>query len=73
MKIKNRTTSFYLASIREGVAVDYIFGQDAPLMATAWGLFVWKEFKGAEGSKKFLIALFSFYIAGLIPLAKAGS
>ena len=67
------TMSYYLASTRAGAAVAYTFGQGAPLMATAWGLFVWKEFKGAEGSKKFLIALFSFYIAGLILLAKAGS
>ena len=67
------TISFYLASTRAGAAVAYTFGQGAPLMATAWGLFVWKEFKGAEGSKKFLVALFTFYIAGLILLAKAGS
>lgn len=67
------TMSFYLASTRAGAAVAYTFGQGAPLMATAWGLFIWKEFKGAEGSNKFLIALFSFYIGGLILLAKAGS
>ena len=67
------TMSFYLASTRAGAAVAYTFGQGAPLMATAWGLFAWKEFKGATGSGKYLIALFAFYTAGLILLAKAAS
>ena len=67
------TMSFYLASTRAGAAVAYTFGQGAPLMATAWGLFAWKEFKGATGSSKYLIALFAFYIAGLTLLAKAAS
>ncbi|KZR85857.1 Sugar transport protein [Synechococcus sp. MIT S9509] len=67
------TMSFYLASTRAGAAVAYTFGQGAPLMATAWGLFAWKEFKGATGSGKYLIALFAFYIAGLTLLANAAS
>ena len=67
------TMSFYLASTRAGAAVAYTFGQGAPLMATAWGLFAWKEFKGATGSGKYLIALFAFYTAGLTLLAKAAS
>ena len=62
-----------MASIRAGVAVAYIIGQGAPLMATAWELSIWKEFKVAEGSKKILITLFSYYITGLKLLAKAGS
>ena len=67
------TMSFYLASTRAGAAVAYTFGQGAPLMATAWGLFAWKEFKGATGSGKYLIALFAFYTAGLTLLANAAS
>lgn len=65
--------SFYLASTMAGTAVAYTFGQGAPLVATAWGAFVWKEFKGVKGIKALLVALFSFYIAGLILLTAAGS
>ena len=49
------------------------FGQGAPLVATAWGVFVWKEFKGVPAIKTPLIALFSFYIAGLVLLTAAGA
>ncbi len=67
------TISFYLASTVAGTAVAYTFGQGAPLVATAWGVFVWKEFKGVPAIKTPLIALFSFYIAGLVLLTAAGA
>ncbi len=54
------TMSCYLASTRAGVAVAYIFGKNSPSMATARGLFIWKEFKLAEGIKK--VSYCSFFI-----------
>src|SRR6202042_3628902 len=31
-----------------GVAISYAIGQSAPMVAALWGIFVWKEFAGAN-------------------------
>ena len=55
-----------------GPAVSYSLGQGAPLIAAVWGVFVWREFRGAGKSTYGLIALmFSFYLCGLISIALA--
>ncbi len=55
-----------IASTKAGSAVAYGLGQGATMVAAFWGVFVWKEFKGAPpGTAKLLAAMFAFYLAGL--------
>ncbi len=60
------TAFSYIASGKAGAAVSYALGQGAPLIAAIWGVFVWKEFKGASKKVYGLLALmFLLFIAGL--------
>jgi glucose uptake protein len=55
-----------IASTRAGAALSYGLGQGATLVGALWGVFVWKEFKGApKGTTPLLAAMFACYIAGL--------
>jgi glucose uptake protein len=55
-----------IASTRAGAALSYGLGQGATLVGALWGVFVWKEFKGApKGTANLLGAMFACYIAGL--------
>ncbi len=55
-----------IASTRAGAALSYGLGQGATLVGALWGVFVWKEFKGApQGTSRLLAAMFVFYVAGL--------
>ena len=57
-----------IASTRAGAALSYGLGQGATLVGALWGVFVWKEFKGAPaGTPRMLAAMFAFYVAGLNP------
>ena len=47
-------------------ALSYGFGQGATMVGAFWGVFIWKEFKGASpGTGKLLAAMFVFYLIGL--------
>ena len=47
-----------IASTRAGAALSYGLGQGATLVGALWGVFVWKEFKGApRGTSKLLACL----------------
>lgn len=49
-----------------GPAISYGLGQGATLVAALWGVFVWKEFKGASKNTNLMLAgMFLFFIAGL--------
>jgi glucose uptake protein len=62
-----------LASGKAGFAISYGLGQGATLIAALWGVFIWKEFKGAEKSVNTLIFfMFLAYLAGLSLLVYAG-
>jgi glucose uptake protein len=62
-----------LASGKAGFAISYGLGQGATLIAALWGVFIWKEFKGAIKSVNTLIFLmFMAYLAGLSLLVYAG-
>jgi glucose uptake protein len=37
-----------LASEKAGPAISYGLGQGATVVAALWGIYVWKEFKGAS-------------------------
>jgi glucose uptake protein len=63
--------NFVAASV-VGVAISYAIGQASPMIACAWGVFVWKEFKGAPvRAKGFLAAMFAAYILALVLIASA--
>ena len=60
------TAFSYIASGKAGAAVSYALGQGAPMIAAIWGVFIWKEFKGAsKGVYGLLGVMFLFFVAGL--------
>lgn len=62
-----------IASGKAGFAISYGLGQGATLVAALWGVFIWKEFKGASKQVNNLILLmFLAYLAGLALLVYAG-
>jgi glucose uptake protein len=63
-----------IASGKAGFAISYGLGQGATLIAALWGVFIWKEFKGASKSVNTLIFfMFLAYLAGLALLVYAGA
>jgi len=55
-----------IAAGKAGYAISYGLGQGATLIATIWGVFIWKEFKNAPRGTNLLIGLmFLLFIAGL--------
>jgi len=64
----------YVASYAQmvGPAASYTIGQGSTMVGTIWGVFVWKEFRGADRGVQLLLALmFLFFIAGLTCVALA--
>jgi glucose uptake protein len=67
------TAFSYIAAGKAGAAVSYALGQGAPMIAAFWGVFIWKEFKGADKKTNQLLALmFVLFIAGLATIVVAG-
>jgi glucose uptake protein len=63
-----------LAGDRAGYAISYGLGQGATMVAAAWGVFIWKEFKAAPAGTNGLIALmFACFIAGLAMIVYANA
>jgi glucose uptake protein len=63
-----------IASGKAGFAISYGLGQGATLIAALWGVFIWKEFKGASKQVNNLIfMMFLAYLAGLALLVYAGA
>jgi glucose uptake protein len=63
-----------IASGKAGFAISYGLGQGATLIAALWGVFIWKEFRGASRQVNTLIFLmFLAYLAGLGLLIYAGA
>lgn len=55
-----------IAAGAAGPSISYGLGQGATLVAAVWGVFIWKEFKGAApGVSRLLALMFLFYVAGL--------
>ncbi len=62
-----------LAAGKAGFAISYGLGQGATLIAALWGVFIWKEFKGAPLAVNTLILMmFLAYLTGLGLLVYAG-
>lgn len=55
-----------IASTAAGAALSYGLGQGATLVSALWGVFIWKEFKGAPaGTNKILGLMFLCFVLGL--------
>jgi glucose uptake protein len=67
------TASNLVAGSSVGFAISYAIGQSAPLVASLWGIFVWKEFAGAKpAAARALAGMFLFYVAAIAVLSNAG-
>jgi len=63
-----------LASGKAGFAISYGLGQGATLIAALWGVFIWKEFRGASKQvNNMLMLMFLAYLIGLALLVYAGT
>ena len=59
---------------KAGAAVSYALGQGAPMIAAIWGVFIWKEFKGAKKGVYGLLGLmFCLFVAGLALIIVSGN
>lgn len=68
------TACSYIAAGKAGAAISYALGQGAPMIAAIWGVFVWKEFRGANrGTNLLLTAMFILFIAGLGIIIASGA
>ncbi|MBQ2993657.1 MAG: multidrug DMT transporter permease [Alistipes sp.] len=68
------TAFSYIAAGKAGAAISYALGQGAPMVAAFWGVFIWKEFKGADNKTNALLALmFALFICGLAIIVVAGN
>ena len=55
-----------IASEKAGFAISYGLGQGATLVAAAWGVFIWKEFKNAlKGTNVLIWLMFLSFVLGL--------
>jgi len=62
-----------LAAEQAGPAISYGLGQGATLIAAIWGVFIWKEYKGApKGINTYIVAMFLFFLVGLLTIIYAG-
>ena len=67
------TSLNYISAGEAGAAVSYALGQGAPMIAAIWGVFIWKEFKGASKKVYGLLGImFALFVAGLACVVVAG-
>jgi glucose uptake protein len=67
------TALSFIAAGKAGAAISYGLGQGATMVAALWGVFIWKEFKGAGSRINFMLFLmFVFFITGLIFIIVSG-
>lgn len=60
------TVLSYMSAGKAGAAISYALGQGATMVAAFWGVFIWKEFKGASKSVNMLLFfMFLLFITGL--------
>jgi glucose uptake protein len=63
-----------IASGQAGPAISYGLGQGATIIAALWGIFIWKEFRGApKGTNSILGYMLLLYLVGLGLLVYAGT
>ena len=67
------TACSYIAAGKAGAAISYALGQGATMVAALWGLFIWKEFKGASKATNLLLTLMLIlFISGLALIIVSG-
>ena len=67
------TALSYIAAGKAGAAISYALGQGAPMIAALWGVFIWKEFKGASRFTRLLLTLMLIlFISGLALIIVSG-
>jgi glucose uptake protein len=67
------TSLSLLAAGKAGYAISFGLGQGATMIGAFWGVFIWKEFKGAGKSINRMLALmFLLFTAGLLLIIYAG-
>jgi glucose uptake protein len=67
------TSLSYIVAGKAGAAISYALGQGAPMIAALWGIFIWKEFKGAPKIvNNLLVCMFVLFIVGLGLIVVAG-
>jgi glucose uptake protein len=65
-------TSSFIASKATSPAIAYGLGQGGTMIAAIWGVFVWKEMKGAsKGTQVMIAAMFVFFLSGLVLLIES--
>jgi glucose uptake protein len=65
-------TSNFVASKAASPAIAYGLGQGGTMIAAIWGIFVWKETKGAsKGTQAMIAGMFVCFLAGLVLLVTA--
>jgi glucose uptake protein len=68
------TSLSYIAAGKAGAAISYGLGQGATMVAALWGVFVWKEFRGATRAVNLLLFLmFMLFTGGLVMIILSGS
>jgi glucose uptake protein len=66
------TASNFIASKTVSPAIAYGLGQGGTMIAAIWGVFIWKEFKGAsKGTAAMIAAMFLLFLTGLVLLVRA--
>jgi len=56
-----------ISTEKAGFAISYGLGQGATMVAAAWGVFIWKEFKGApKGTNALIWLMFLSFVSGLV-------
>lgn len=55
-------------------AISYALSNAAPVVAILWGIFIWKEFKGAsKGTNKLLVIMFILFLIGLVLISMSNN
>jgi glucose uptake protein len=68
------TSLSLLAANKAGYAISFGLGQGATMIGAFWGVFIWKEFKGASKSVNMQLAfMFLLFTAGLAMIIMAGN
>lgn len=68
------TAFSYIAAGTAGAAISYALGQGAPMIAAIWGVFIWREFRGAGRSVMWLLGwMFLLFICGLALIIVSGA
>lgn len=68
------TACSYVAAGEAGAAISYALGQGAPMIAAIWGVFIWREFKGADLKTEMLLCvMFLFFLLGLASIIYSGA